>query len=314
ILNTLKSGASASTSKKRRNMKVSTSTSQSFKSKEKELSTNKNNINNSDIIDIDEDVTTESPRRSPLNKIFINTPEKSSVVAKCALSDESDSVNCLLDITKKVLEQNTSIMEKQNALEGILTQLTESVKTLRLSCENLKSKAKGNDGEWWQKGATRGIKIAVDNWLYPNDKIYEQAIKKELEALCPDKMEQYQKVSKWEALFSKIENLISTESCKYCGALFGSFRCSVFEYVFKKKISPTVNSESSKAEIASWKLSKEVQWCFENLDTLIEEDDKTYLQMVAKRVFGRQLTRNNYARNDNNDESNHENENSSASD
>ncbi|RIA99856.1 hypothetical protein C2G38_2237129, partial [Gigaspora rosea] len=107
-------------------MKVSTSTSQSFRSIDKKLSTNKNNIDNSDVIDIDEDVTTESPRRSPINKIFINTPEKSSVVAKCALSDESDSVNCLLDITKKVLEQNTSIMEKQNALEGILTQLTES--------------------------------------------------------------------------------------------------------------------------------------------------------------------------------------------
>ncbi|RIB18104.1 hypothetical protein C2G38_2185541 [Gigaspora rosea] len=241
-------------------MKVSTSTSQSFRSIDKKLSTNKNNIDNSDVIDIDEDVTTESPRRSPINKIFINTPEKSSVVAKCALSDESDSVNCLLDITKKVLEQNTSIMEKQNALEGILTQLTESVKTLRLSCENLKSKA---------KGATRGIKIAIDNWLYPNDKIYEQAIKKELEVLCPDKMERYQKAS-------------NTESCKYHGALFGSFRRSVFEYVFKKKIAPTVNSESSEAEIGSWKLSKEVQWCFENLDTLIEEDDKTYLQMVAK--------------------------------
>ncbi|KAF0507103.1 hypothetical protein F8M41_019063 [Gigaspora margarita] len=181
ILDALKSGTSASTMKK------------------------------SNVIDVDEDVTTESPQRSPLNEIFINMPEKSSGFAKCALSNKSDSVYCLLDITKKVLEQNTSIMEKQNALEGILTQLTESIKTLRSSCKNLKSKAKGNDA------------------------------------------------SKWEALFSKIENLISMESCKYHGALFGSFRRLAFEYVFKTKISPTVNSESSEAEIASWKLNKEVQ-------------------------------------------------------
>ncbi|RIB08450.1 hypothetical protein C2G38_2211637 [Gigaspora rosea] len=131
-----------------RNTKVSTSTSQSSRSIDKELSTNKNNIDNSNANDIDEDVTTESPRRSSLNKIFINTPENHLLLQNVVpLSDKSDSVNCLLDITKKVLEQNTSIMEIQNALEGILTQLTESVKTLRSSCENLKSKAKGNDGE-----------------------------------------------------------------------------------------------------------------------------------------------------------------------
>ncbi|CAG8796375.1 1911_t:CDS:2, partial [Racocetra fulgida] len=85
------------------------------------------------------------------------------------------------------------------------------------------------------KGATQGIKIAVDNWLYSNDKIYEHAIKKELEALCPDRMERYKKASRWEALFCKIESLV------------------------------------------------------------IDEDDKMYLQMVAKRVFGRQPTKNQYA-------------------
>ncbi|CAG8763176.1 5050_t:CDS:2, partial [Cetraspora pellucida] len=125
------------------------------------------------------------------------------------------------------------------------------------------------------KGATQGIKVAVDNWLYPNDRIYEQTIRKELEALCPNKIDKIEK--------------------SYRGALFGTFRRSVFEHVFKKKILPAVNSESSETEIASWKLSDEVQWCLENLDTMVEEEDKTYLQLVAKKVFGRNPTKNQYA-------------------
>ena len=64
---------------------------------------------------------------------------------------------------------------------------------------------------------------------------------------------------------------------------------------FLKKISPTVNSESSESDIIAWKESREVQWCLENLDSMIEEEDKTYLQMIAKKVFGRQPTRNQYA-------------------
>ncbi|CAG8825770.1 8184_t:CDS:2, partial [Cetraspora pellucida] len=40
-----------------------------------------------------------------------------------------------------------------------------------------------------EHGVMQGIKVAVDNWLYPNDKVYEEAIRKELEILCPDKME-----------------------------------------------------------------------------------------------------------------------------
>ncbi|CAG8827705.1 5490_t:CDS:2, partial [Gigaspora rosea] len=126
-------------------------------------------------------------------------------------------------------------------------------------------------------------------------KIYEQTIQKELENFCPDKMVRYKKNSKWETLFSKIENSISTESCKYRGALFGSFRRAIFDHVFKKKILLTVNSESSESEIIAWKASEEVRWCFENLDSIIEDEDKTYLQMVVKKVFGRQPTKNQYA-------------------
>ncbi|CAG8675323.1 15830_t:CDS:2, partial [Cetraspora pellucida] len=58
---------------------------------------------------------------------------------------------------------------------------------------------------------------------------------------------------------------------------------AIFDHVFKKKVSPTVNSESSESNIIFWKESNEVQWCFENLDSMIEEEDKTYLQMVAKK-------------------------------
>ncbi|CAG8804627.1 26088_t:CDS:2, partial [Dentiscutata erythropus] len=90
------------------------------------------------------------------------------------------------------------------------------------------------------KGATQEIKAAVDNWLYPGDRIYKQTIRNELVALCPDKMERYKKDTKWEALFDKIKNC-------------------------------------SEAEIVSWKSSSEVQWCLQNLDTVIEEEDKTYL-------------------------------------
>ncbi|CAG8809216.1 11494_t:CDS:2, partial [Dentiscutata erythropus] len=96
------------------------------------------------------------------------------------------------------------------------------------------------------------------------------------EALNPDKMGRYKRDSKCETLFGKIEN-------SYRGALFGSLRRAIFDHVFKKKISQTVNSESSESEIISWKNSGEVQWCFKNLDTIVEDENKTYLQMVAKK-------------------------------
>ncbi|CAG8701454.1 10688_t:CDS:1, partial [Dentiscutata heterogama] len=39
------------------------------------------------------------------------------------------------------------------------------------------------------KEATQGIRIAVDNWLYPNDKVYKDNIRKELEILYSEKIE-----------------------------------------------------------------------------------------------------------------------------
>ncbi|CAG8701468.1 10689_t:CDS:1, partial [Dentiscutata heterogama] len=45
----------------------------------------------------------------------------------------------------------------------------------------------------------------------------------------------------------------------------------------------------------TWKSSNEVWWCFKNLDAIMEEEKRTYLQMVTKKVFGRQPTNNQYA-------------------
>ncbi|CAG8786473.1 26215_t:CDS:2, partial [Dentiscutata erythropus] len=196
-------------------------------------------------------------------------------------NEESKTINALLEMTNKILTQNTSIMEKQEALESTVIHLVRDIKALQSSQENLKSKANDNR-------ATQDIKFSIDNWLYSNERIYEESIHKELEEFCPDKIEQYKKISRWEGLYSKIENL-------YREALFESFHHAVFENVFKNKISLFVNSESSEAEITSWKSSKEVQWCFKNLDTIIEEENKTYFQMVAKKVFGRQPTKNQCA-------------------
>ncbi|CAG8738901.1 6110_t:CDS:1, partial [Cetraspora pellucida] len=66
------------------------------------------------------------------------------------LNKENKSIDSLLDITKKILEQNTSIMKKQETLETTLTQLIKDVRTLQSSYENLKSKARENGYEWWQ--------------------------------------------------------------------------------------------------------------------------------------------------------------------
>ncbi|CAG8746177.1 21210_t:CDS:2, partial [Cetraspora pellucida] len=118
---------------------------------------------------------------------------------------KSKTINSILEISKQLLTQNTSIMKRQEALEVM---------------------------------------------LYPNNKVYEEAIQKELEILCLDKMERYRKGTKWEALFNKIENV---------------------------------------------KSSDDICWCLENLDTMVEEKEKAYLQMVAKKVFGRQITNNQYA-------------------
>ncbi|CAG8705881.1 5116_t:CDS:2, partial [Cetraspora pellucida] len=54
-----------------------------------------------------------------------------------------------------------------------------------------------------------------------------------------------------------LQDSISAESCRYRRTLFGSFHHAVFEHVFKNKVSPTVNSESSEADIMTWKSSNE---------------------------------------------------------
>ncbi|CAG8646097.1 2705_t:CDS:2, partial [Racocetra fulgida] len=99
-------------------------------------------------------------------------------------NEENKMMKSILETTKQVLMQNISIIEKQTALEGMITQLACDVKALQTLHENFKS----NMGD--------RIKNAIDNWLYPNDKIYEQAIRKELETLCPDKMVWYKSNSK----------------------------------------------------------------------------------------------------------------------
>ncbi|CAG8843618.1 7923_t:CDS:2, partial [Gigaspora margarita] len=126
------------------------------------------------------------------------------------------TVELILEMTKKVLEQNTLIMERQELLER---QRQEKMKAIGSRCIL-----------FLKKEAMQGIKVAIDNWLYPNNKAYEQAIRKELEAFYLDRMQRYKKDSKWEALFNKIENL----------------------HVFKNKVSPMVNLESSETEITSW--------------------------------------------------------------
>ncbi|CAG8648043.1 11466_t:CDS:2, partial [Racocetra fulgida] len=70
------------------------------------------------------------------------------------LSEESESAKCLLKMTKKVLEQNASIMEKQEALEVMLSQLTNSVKDLR-SSYNLDVIVEEDDKTYFQMVAKR---------------------------------------------------------------------------------------------------------------------------------------------------------------
>ncbi|CAG8743473.1 21538_t:CDS:2, partial [Cetraspora pellucida] len=108
----------------------------------------------------------ESPPRSLLNKIFNNASEELSVDTNQVLDKENKAINILLEIINKILIQNTSIMEKQGTLKATVTQLASDIK----------------------KEATQDIKFSIDNWLYPNDKVYEESIQKELEDLCPNKM------------------------------------------------------------------------------------------------------------------------------
>ncbi|CAG8748060.1 16837_t:CDS:2, partial [Cetraspora pellucida] len=193
-LNALRSGPSASIIKPRNASKPTT----------QPLNIDINNIDNN---------TQNSPCEIDLASDALRSGLSTSIIKKprnATSTKENETMKLILEITKQVLMQNMSIIEKQDALESVFN-------------------VRGHDNEWWQKGAIKGIKKAIDNWLYPNNKIYEQAIRKELEML------------------------------------------------------PTVNLESSESEIITWKASEEVQWCLENLDSTVEEEDKTYLQMVAKK-------------------------------
>ncbi|KAF0507099.1 hypothetical protein F8M41_019059 [Gigaspora margarita] len=224
-LDALRSNPSLSSIKKPRN--ANEATTQSIKTTKK-VSITKNNINPIDIDDIDDNIQNssheinESPSRLPLSESFTNTLENLSVGDENVSNEESKTIKLILETAKQILTQNDSIIEKQESLETLITQYEHFELAMCVF------------------RAVQGIKNAIDNWLYPNDKIYKQAIRKELEALRPDKMS-------------------CTESCKYRGALFGSFRRAIFDHVFKKKVSPTVNSESSESEIISWKANEEVQ-------------------------------------------------------
>ncbi|CAG8658173.1 27844_t:CDS:2, partial [Dentiscutata erythropus] len=131
-LEALKSGSSTST---KRQQNTKDPISQTFRSVSKILSTNKNNTTNKNVIDVEKDIddiqneTAETSSRSSLNEISTNI-----------LEDPFTNTEC--EITNKILEQNILIMEKQKTLETTLTQLTNNVKTLESSYENLKSKTK----------------------------------------------------------------------------------------------------------------------------------------------------------------------------
>ena len=61
-----------------------------------------------------------------------------------------------------------------------------------------------------------------------------------------------------------------------------------------KKLGPgcqltKVDTSTSQAELAKWKSSETVLWCFENLD----EDGDTLLTQIVTKVFGTNATKNN---------------------
>ncbi|CAG8773197.1 14700_t:CDS:2, partial [Cetraspora pellucida] len=111
---------------------------------------------NDDVNDIDDNTQnslyeiTESPSRSPLNESFTNNLENLSVGTENASNEENKTMKSILETTKQVLMQNISIIEKQKALEGMITQLANDIKTLRSTHENFKSNMGDRGHEWWQ--------------------------------------------------------------------------------------------------------------------------------------------------------------------
>ncbi|CAG8785479.1 16257_t:CDS:2, partial [Cetraspora pellucida] len=113
-----------------------------------------NNVENADVDGIDNDiqdslrVITESPPRSPFSEMSTNILGNLHTNIEHVQSEKSETINSILEISKRLLTQNTSIMERQEALEVMVTQLINNIKTLQSSYQKLKIKE--NDCEWWQ--------------------------------------------------------------------------------------------------------------------------------------------------------------------
>ncbi|PKY58811.1 hypothetical protein RhiirA4_550165 [Rhizophagus irregularis] len=54
-----------------------------------------------------------------------------------------------------------------------------------------------------------------------------------------------------------------------------------------------VDTSTSQADLAKWKLNDKVRWWFENLETCIDEEDKSLLSQIVAKVFGKNATKNN---------------------
>ncbi|RIB30290.1 hypothetical protein C2G38_2238351 [Gigaspora rosea] len=152
-LDALRSNPSTSI-KKLRNTEQTTA--QSPKNAKTVLHNSMNQSNYVDVDDIDDDIQnfpreiTESTPRLPLSKSFTNTLENLSVDDKNASNGESKTMKLILEMTKQILMQNNSIMEKQKALESTVTLLTNDVKALQSLQENFKPNMRDHVNEWWQ--------------------------------------------------------------------------------------------------------------------------------------------------------------------
>ncbi|CAG8623452.1 4425_t:CDS:2 [Cetraspora pellucida] len=107
------------------------------------------NIRNTDVNDINNNTLyneiTESPSRSPLNESFTNILENLSIDPKDTSGEESKTIDLILETTKQILTQSISIIERQDALETIITLLANGVKNLQSSYKYFKSNMKDHD-------------------------------------------------------------------------------------------------------------------------------------------------------------------------
>ncbi|CAG8513756.1 12938_t:CDS:2 [Dentiscutata heterogama] len=110
--------------------------------------------------------------RLPLSKSFTNMLENLSVDDENASNSESKMMKLILEMTKQILTQSISIMEKQKALESTVTLLTNDIKVLKSLQENFKPNMKDHDREC----------IIEDE-----DKTYLQMVAKKIFGLQPTK-------------------------------------------------------------------------------------------------------------------------------